>query len=72
MGSKAVVSQMHARKRKHGSGASSGSHAQELLAVTADDVERKRHKKNPFQNRYLEFCLSNFDEVSKSLCMSEY
>lgn len=50
-----------AGKRKNVSGGRTASHAQVLLATTAEDVERKRHKKNPFG--YLKFCLSNFDEV---------
>jgi len=58
---KAIPMHGRAGKRKRASGGSTASHAQDLLSTTAEDVERKKHKKNPFG--YLEFCLSTFDEV---------
>lgn len=34
-----------------------------LLSAAATDVERKQHKKNPFDERYVELCLTSFTEV---------
>ena len=62
MARKEAASSVQSRKRKLGSGPNTAI-AQELLAATAEDVERKRHKKKPFDHRYLQLCLSEFDQV---------
>lgn len=38
-----------------------------LLAAAATDVERKKHKKNPFDDRYVELCLTSFTEVCRHM-----
>ena len=38
-----------------------------LLSAAATDVERKKHKKNPFDERYVELCLTSFAEVCNCL-----
>lgn len=40
-----------------------GHNAAASLEATLEDVERKRHKKNPFDDRFLGFCLSRYEEV---------
>lgn len=37
-----------------------------LSDATLTDIEKKRHKKNPFDGRYLQFCLLGFDQVGCS------
>ncbi len=43
-----------------------GHNAAALLEATLEDVERKRHKKNPFDDRFLGFCLSRYEELVPS------
>ena len=34
-----------------------------LLVTTANEVEKKAHKRNPFKQEYVELCLSAFPQV---------
>ncbi len=34
-----------------------------LLEDTVNDIDKKKHKKNPFHGKYVSFCLSSFSEV---------
>lgn len=34
-----------------------------LDKATIEEVERKKHKKNPFDSRYVEFCLTDLSQV---------
>ena len=46
------------------SGGSTGLAAYTLLSSAASDVDSKKHKKNPFDARYVQLCLSDFAQVS--------
>lgn len=35
-----------------------------LLSAAANDVDSKKHKKNPFHERYVQLCLTEFGQVS--------
>ena len=37
-----------------------------LLVTTANEVEKKAHKRNPFKQQYVELCLSAFPQVCRS------
>eukprot|EP00803_Ostreobium_quekettii_P005180 evm.model.scf_1102.2 EVM.evm.TU.scf_1102.2 scf_1102:20541-21936(-) len=40
-----------------------GARTYALLAATIDDVEQKRHRRNPFDEKYLRLCLLAIDET---------
>ena len=45
------------------SGGTRGLAAYTLLSAAASDVDNKKHKKNPFDARYVQLCLSDFAQV---------
>ena len=53
--SKPAASQAGGRKQ--------GAAAYALLAAAATDVDSNKHKKNPFHERYVQLCLTEFPEV---------
>lgn len=46
------------------SGGSKRLAAYTLLSSAASDVDSKKHKKNPFDSRYVQLCLSDFAQVT--------
>ncbi len=42
-----------------------GAAAYALLSAAATDVDSKKHKKNPFHERYVQLCLTEFGQVVK-------
>ena len=44
-------------------GRKQGAAAYALLSAAASDVDSKKHKKNPFHERYLQLCLTDFAQV---------
>lgn len=38
------------------------------IHATLDDVEKKKHKKNPFDGKYVNFCLADLTEVGQKPC----
>lgn len=47
-----------------------GAAAYALLSAAATDVDSKKHKKNPFHERYVQLCLTEFGQVGKSYALS--
>ena len=43
----------------------------DLFATALEDVERKRHKRDPFQQKYLNFCLSQFGDEARPTFLNE-
>ncbi len=48
-----------------GVGRQHGAAAYALLSAAATDVDSKKHKKNPFHERYVQLCLTEFGQVGK-------
>lgn len=46
-------------------GGTQGLAAYTLLSAAASDVDNKKHKKNPFDERYIQLCLSKFVQVGR-------
>ena len=46
-------------------GGTRGLAAYTLLSAAASDVDHKKHKKNPFDERYIQLCLSKFVQVGR-------
>lgn len=46
-----------------------GAAAYALLSAAATDVDSKKHKKNPFHERYVQLCLTEFGQVGKSYAL---
>ncbi len=42
-----------------------GAAAYALLSAAATDVDSKKHRKNPFHERYVQLCLTEFGQVGK-------
>lgn len=49
------------------SGGTTALAAYTLMSAAASDVDNKKHKKNPFDARYVQLCLSDFAQVC-ALC----
>ncbi len=52
-----------------GVGRQHGAAAYALLSAAATDVDSKKHKKNPFHERYVQLCLTEFGQVGKRCAM---
>lgn len=52
-------------KSAQGVGGQHGAAAYALLSAAATDVDSKKHKKNPFHERYVQLCLTEFGQVGK-------
>lgn len=39
-----------------------------LLDDAMEDIQKKRHKRDPFRERYLQLCLSSFQSEVRSSC----
>ena len=44
-------------------GQQKGAAAYALLSAASSDVDSKKHKKDPFNTRYVQLCLTGFSEV---------
>ena len=55
---------------KRANGRRSQVAAYTLLASAASDVDSKKHKKNPFDARYVQLCLSDFADVRSHFVQS--
>ncbi|KAL0040994.1 hypothetical protein WJX77_001558 [Trebouxia sp. C0004] len=49
-----------------GGGRQHGAAAYALLSAAATDVDSKKHKKNPFHERYVQLCLTEFGQGDKA------
>ncbi len=54
-----------------GVGRQHGAAAYALLSAAATDVDSKKHKKNPFHERYVQLCLTEFGQVGKRYALLE-